>query len=248
MLSYLKYAVSLQLFVLLACAVQGENRNRAAVTPSAPEPPGITVISVVSDASVNTGQNFTAWLTMRNTGGVSISNLRLLEWTVPGSELSRISWTGSSGAQSCSVGTGSPGAASPLGTSEITMITSSCPPLAAVLAPGQSLSLGADLRAVREAPRSAVHVVVGWTAGGSPSTLGVMIGEVQVRGPISAFFGRVYDFLKDFALPIVLAILAFLFSQWDKKREAKRQERAEGLAAAETRARDARPRPAGPGG
>ena len=238
MLAYLRSAVvCLPLFALLACVAHGAP---AAVTPPASKPPGITVTSAVSDSALETGQSFTAWLTVTNSGGVPVSNLEILEWTAPGAELSRIYWTGSGGAQSCSLGAAAPSGATPRANSETTVVTSSCPPLAAVLAPGQSLSLSAELSAVREAPRSAVHVAIGWTAGGGPSTQGVTVGEVQIRSPISAFFVRVYGFLKDFALPIVLAILAFLFGRWDKKREAKRQEKADALAAAERRARDQR--------
>ena len=124
MLSYRKSAaICLQLFAFLACTAHGENGTPTAVGPSA-KLPTITLTSAVSDTTLNTGQDFTAWLTMTNSSGVQITNLKILEWSAPGSELSRISWTGSGGAQSCSPNAAAPAGASSHADSEITVATS----------------------------------------------------------------------------------------------------------------------------
>jgi hypothetical protein len=226
-------AVCLQLFVFLASAgAQAKNVAPTPVSPPDAKLPGITVTSAVSDDALNTGQDFAAWLTVTNTGGVPISNLRLLEWTAPGSQLNRISWTGPGGPQSCSLNP-EPSFSSTAADSEITVDASSCSPLAAVLAPGQSVSLSGEIKAVRPAPASALHAVIAWTAGGNPSTQGVTMARVEIHGPVSAFFSRVYGFLKDFALPILLAILAYFFNKRDKAREAERQRKADAIAAAQ---------------
>jgi hypothetical protein len=53
----------------------------------------------------------------------------------------------------------------------------------------------------------------------------VSLGEVVVESRLRVWLSRLYDLLKDFALPAALGLLGFLFVRWQRIREAVQEKR-----------------------
>jgi len=100
-----------------------------------------------------------------------------------------------------------------------------CGLLAPELRQGQSLSFWVELRAQSPATSQNLYAVVTWTdAAGVRSERSVALGEATVRPWCKKLLAALRDVLKDFALPLVLLVLGWLYQIWDKKREEQRQD------------------------
>jgi hypothetical protein len=225
----------LAVILLMSLAISAPALSATAPAPkkpadaNAPRPSAISATVTLSASKVRTGDHYSAWLTLTNTGGTDLSKPQIAEWVSPGSSVERLSWTGPDGPKTCDVAR-LRSAAPVTSDSEIHTDLSSCPLLAETLVPGQSISLRADLKANDSTESSSLYTVIEWPTVQGLSSQGIAVGKIEIQAPLIAFLTRVYGFLKDFALPIVLAGLAFLFNRWDKSKEGKRQAQADRLA------------------
>ncbi|HEV2178427.1 MAG TPA: hypothetical protein VGW33_14670 [Terriglobia bacterium] len=106
--------------------------------------------------------------------------------------------------------------------------------IAGELQPGQTATVwGEILPRVSLYDTQPLHAVIGWTttAGGGSQAL-VPLGEIAIEGKPIAWLWYVapaYQFLKDFALPIVVFLLGFSYKFWTERRESAKQEREKKL-------------------
>lgn len=185
--------------------------------PSASNPFRVSASGSLSESESETGDTIRFWLTIENHSSQAIHNVRLKQLDVPAFTVQHLAWRNDQGEQHCDPSTNSNPAAPNLDLSP-------CGLLAADLAPEQSLSLVGELRAVHPHERHNLTALLEWQILNdrvSQSTL--LLGEAVVRSAWGNFWSRAYEALKDFALPIVLALLAFGLGLWDHAREGRRQ-------------------------
>jgi hypothetical protein len=87
------------------------------------------------------------------------------------------------------------------------------------------MTIWGDLRAQEPSDRQSLRAVVGWTSNEKvQSQVAVPLGEATVQSGWDPRQSIVWDFFKDFALPLVLIGLGMVFNLWEKKRERAKLE------------------------
>ena len=97
--------------------------------------------------------------------------------------------------------------------------------LAQGLRPGQSVTVQGKLDALESHDAQNIEAVVSWSSpAGVRSQTIVALGQSIIESGWERFGKGVYEFIKDFALPILLLALTLLFGWWDKQRESARKD------------------------
>jgi hypothetical protein len=102
------------------------------------------------------------------------------------------------------------------------------------LKPGESALMEAVLKPA-EHGRFSITALVGWESAAAPGSVAteepITLGPVEITSPgrerWALFTGRSYPVLKDITLPILLAVLAYLFQKSQGRREKQDQRRQE---------------------
>lgn len=173
----------------------------------------------VNDSQVVAGQTLSFWLAIQNTSQeASISGVKVISFERPGfavprEQLRSHCWT-------------------PLGPTCINTSTPSSRFIALTLQPRESRTIEGQLVAGSEAGHYSMSAVVEWRdAKGVTRRKPISVGPVSVensgraQGLIAAHAAQ--QFLKDLALPIALALLAFVLNQIEQGRATARQKAAE---------------------
>ncbi len=198
-------------------AAEGRSPGVQPVITGASNPRRIAAAGGLSQSETETREVIRFWLTLENHSGEAIRNVRLQQLDVPGFAVEHLAWHNQQGAQHCDLPEkGHPAIA---GTD-----MTSCGVLTAELDPEESLSLQGDLKALGPHDRQNLTALVEWkNLNNRVSQSTVSLGDAVIRSACEKFWSRAYEALKDFALPIVLALLAFGLGLWDKAREGRRQ-------------------------
>lgn len=100
--------------------------------------------------------------------------------------------------------------------------------LARELDAGQTVSIWGDLRTEKRQKKQRPYVTIRWqTQSQKRSQLIVPLGELEAqdwRDTFKEVWAALFGFFKDLALPILLAILAYVFKKWEDVREAERRD------------------------
>lgn len=97
--------------------------------------------------------------------------------------------------------------------------------LAQGLRPGQSATVQGELAALESHDAQNLEAVVSWSSPAEVRSQTVAaLGQNTIESGWERLGKGVYEFIKDFALPILLLALTLLFGWWDKKRESARKE------------------------
>jgi hypothetical protein len=176
------------------------------------------------------GSELRFFVTVRNQTGAPIYNVELKGPTAEGLDVAQRCWCGGTTGVcgELAARAAAPGTASDASKSS----AAPCGPLAAQLAPGQSVAVWGDLHAAKATDKEAVIGEVDWTNGAGAearrSNDAFSLGETVIQGWFEQFrSSSFYDFLKDISLPLVLALLAAALAWYDKSRERKRSAAAE---------------------
>ena len=96
--------------------------------------------------------------------------------------------------------------------------------VAGCLKPGQRTTVRGVLTAHQAHDAQNVEALVSWKeSNGASSQIVVNLGQNKIKSSY-AWLGHLYEGAKDFALPVMLAVMTFFFGRWDKKKEQIRKE------------------------
>lgn len=217
-------------FLLLSAGIlavvfrTGDEKEQGKVAPASSlgsAPGDVEVTAGVAQSKISVGEAGRFWLTIRNRTPFALSNITLIPSGLSGFKIASGCWRAGS-AESCvppvQAGTAAGPAAARLPNEEL---------LIQGLDAGQTLSIWGDLQAERRQEKKRPYVTVRWQAQSQKqSQLIVPLGEVEARNWRDTFkeaWAAFMGFLKDLALPILLAILAYVFKNWEDTREEERR-------------------------
>ncbi len=173
--------------------------------------------------SVYVDENVAFWLTIRNRGSQSMFAVTIAPTGLEGFTIVNPCWRPAPGASSCvptdpTTANALPARPNPLANEET--ITSE-------LKPGQTLAIWGQLRADRRQEKRAIYATIRWTgADGHPSQFLAVFGDLEAENWVDSLeqvWAWIQTTLKDLALPILLAVLAFVFKKWEDNREVARR-------------------------
>jgi hypothetical protein len=182
----------------------------------------VEVTASLAQSSVQVDENVAFWLTIRNRSSAPVSDVTLVPTGLQGYTIAARCWRPVSGA-SCvptdaTTANASSARPSPLPSEE--SITSE-------IKPGQTLAIWGQLRAEKRQEKHTVYATVRWTdIGGRSSQAVVSLGDLASKNYIDTLeetWSWLQATLKDLALPILLAVLAYRFKKWEDDREAIRR-------------------------
>lgn len=182
----------------------------------------IAVKASLSATLTHVGENVRFWLTIRSLAPQGISQLRFVQLRAHGYKIASLSWCpkekedyqqGSKG-----------GIVSPSEVSELN-VPPKCILIADALKPGQSITVWGDLHAQERHHKQTLVAVLSWVNTQKiESRVAAPIGELQATWWWTEPLSYLINLIKDFALPILLGLLAFLYQRLDKAREQARLE------------------------
>lgn len=171
----------------------------------------------LSQPEAKSGETIRFWVTIENHSADAIHDVRLPRLDAPAFAVQQISWQNERGPQHCDLRT--LGATAAAGGD-----LASCGVLAKDLRAEESLTVEGELKALEAHEHQSLTAIAEWkNAGDRVSQTAVSLGDSIIRSGWGNFWAGAYEAVKDFALPVVLALLAFGLRRWDKKREIKRQ-------------------------
>jgi uncharacterized repeat protein (TIGR01451 family) len=167
---------------------------------------GVSAAGWISTSQARPGETVTLWIQFLNNTNTTISNLRIIDFRASGLAEIGACWEGH--VPSCMVG--------------------SRRAIPDRLNPGETVTVEAHLQPGKDSGIYRPSVVFSWTSATGTELRGVLsFGAVEViatswetRIPWAR---RVYRVFKDFAIPIVLALLAWYFKSGEDKRLEKRE-------------------------
>lgn len=167
-----------------------------------PSPGRLQIAAGLSHRLQLRGENVRFWITVLNNGPAAVSDLRWTATEIPEYEVVSRSW--------CVAPTAA--------------VSGRCDQLAATIEPGQQLAFWGELRAVRKHEERDLFVVLRWDGPGGESHAAVHLGVAETVTGLQAFLTTFGQFVKDFGLPILLAILGIAYQLWERKRAEIREE------------------------
>lgn len=182
----------------------------------------VEVTASLAQSSVYVDENVAFWLTIRNRSAATMSDVTLAPTGLDGYTIAARCWRPVSGA-SCIPPDSSTANALPTRTSPLPNEES----IASEIKPGQTLAIWGELRAGKRQEKQTVYATVRWTAAGGRSSQAVVaLGELTSKNCVDTLqegWSWLQAMLKDLALPILLAVLAYRFKKWEDDREATRR-------------------------
>jgi hypothetical protein len=164
------------------------------------QPKDVAAEGSMSKTVLVEGDSLRLWITLRNRSGEDISNIRVSQLDVPGLEIKSL----------CSDGAGK-NCSKP---EDINI---------AQVAKGQTVVLWGDATATKKIEKNICYAMLSWTgSGGASSQLVIPLGGNVIETIWERRLHAMREFLKDFALPLLLVFLGLYVGQWDKEREAVR--------------------------
>ena len=202
-------------FVVIACVFvgliwvgllyQGPHSTEEAVSLASATSPvsqgeagGVELRAWAGRASIRSGDTFEFWILVKNASTLPLTGLRLIDLDSPGFVPVGNCWT--AGVPGCRPGV--PSSGQPAG-------------LETVLSPGAVGMAFAELKSSGSPgkhPRP-ITVSVTWSLRGKSEQQSIKIQPAEVAPHAPHWVVVVYSFLKDFGLPLLLGVLAYLFQQ-----------------------------------
>jgi hypothetical protein len=182
----------------------------------------VDVTAGLSRSRLRVGKAVRFWLTIRNRTALGLTSVSLSDAGLPGFKIMSRCWRPVSGNSCVPPSLAEKNASAPvsggLQNQDVIVLD---------LSAGQTLSvwgeLGADDRQEKQKP----YITVQWQSGDQGrSQVVVPLGELEAQDWFDSLkegWTAVQGFLKDLALPILLAVLAYLFKQWEDNRETERR-------------------------
>jgi len=215
--------------LLLATTLAGTaGEPQAKGEQAAAPPPGIAVAgetavtAALAQSSVQVNENVSFWLTIRNQSSAAVTDITLAPTGLAGYTIAIRCWRPISG-PSCIPEDSSVANALRVRPPALSNEES----IASQVKPGQTLAIWGELRAEKRQEKRTVYATVRWTdAAGRPSQSVVALGDLTATDCIDTLeeaWAWFQAALKDLALPILLAVLAYLFKKWEDDREASRR-------------------------
>jgi F0F1-type ATP synthase membrane subunit b/b' len=211
--------------VLAAVFRTSEEKDQGKLPLASPvtnAPGEVEITAGTSRSKVHVGKSVRFWLTIRNRTADAISNVTIAPAGLSEFKIVSGCWRAGS-SESCvppaQAGTHVPGqAVGKLPDEEV---------LLAELDAGQTVSIWGDLQSERRQEKQRSYLTMRWqTLGQKQSQLIVPMGELDAQDWLDTFtevWAAFLGFFKDLALPILLAVLAYVFKKWEDVREAERR-------------------------
>jgi len=180
----------------------------------------VDVTAGLSQSKLRVGKNVRFWLTIRNRSSLGLTNVSLSDPGLMGFKIVSRCWRPISGS-SCV-----PPALA--GKSESVTMPGELPNqnqdvIVSDLSAGQTLSLWGELSAADRQEKQKPYLIVQWESKGQGrSQVVALLGELEAQNwfdSVKEGWTAVLGFLKDLALPIMLAVLAYLFKKWEDARQ-----------------------------
>jgi hypothetical protein len=214
--------------LLLLSAAAGGSTAKAQSSPGQVVPAPFPVPATSGDVSISAGlsevmvkaeEPVKFWLTIRNRSSVAIENVALDPSGLSHYTIISRCWRPASGAScvpSATAASNSPGTAAV--TTADTIVQK--------IEAGQTLSVWGELSTTERHDAETLYVTVEWTGNQKQSQVIVPLGQITARDwpdSLQHFLAWFLGLLKDLALPILLAYLAYRFKKWEDEREGNRQ-------------------------
>lgn len=178
----------------------------------------IEVVAGLSQSSVDLGKPARFWITIRNRSSRPVTGVSVEPSGLSAFHVSSECWKPAPGASSCIPPPASPPAAASPGAPDV---------IAPTLAPCQTLSVWGELTADTHQSKQTLFVTVRWVSPDNHRSQYVLpLGALEAKDELDnakETWAAILGFYKDLALPLLLALLAYLFKQWDDARERERQ-------------------------
>ena len=192
---------------------------------AADESVDVVVKGALSRSVVRVGDPVRFWLTVHNRSPKPIFELRLLQLNCPGYDIGTLCWCGGL-AEGCWSLSKDKEFQSATASSPV-LDRKPCDLIAAELKRGQTITVWGDLRASESRETYAMSAVVGWTRPDKTrSQLAVPLGQSLVQTKCDQWLSSAREWLKDFAWPLILGVLAVAFPFWARRREQREETRA----------------------
>jgi hypothetical protein len=191
--------------VYIWVGISDERSLSATATPQAhSERDGLTLIGWADRSRLGSAGRLRLYLTIENHAKVAMERISLLHLDTPGLEPDGTCWDPARKLPSCGTHPGATG------------------PLPQQLGPGEAASLWTDLRATGVAgARAATALFTAWRADkpAEQQILGLSVGPIEETASRPLAWARaLLSFLKDLALPLMLALVAYAFQRLEQER------------------------------
>jgi len=190
---------------------QSQNEKPRAQGPVVAAEGRVSAEGVLSATKSKVGDTLRFWINIHNLTSKTVCTLKLRTPKVPGYENTQLE--PATGDTPQALGCPNPAAAA----DGVTV---------SGLRSGQSIAIQGTLKAAGAHDLQNVEAFLSWVSlDGAKSQTIVVLGENQVEADSiwKSFWQGLYEGLKDFALPIMLAVMTYYFGKWDKEREDARQ-------------------------
>jgi hypothetical protein len=196
----------------------------SATVPTLAAARDIELVAGLSQSSIEVGKPARFWLTVRNRSSQPITDVSVEPSGLSAFHISSRCWKPPLGAASCV-----PTPAETSGASSADQTSAGPAPDVVVpsLAQSQTVSVWGELTANTHQGKQTLFVTVRWLSPDEHRSQYVIpLGMLEAQDredQAKEVWAAIVGFYKDLALPLLLAVLAYLFKRWDDARERVRQ-------------------------